>query len=114
MPKFRVKKYDTYIEFYPDSNVPKKSYPEGSIVEIDDISKCNQAHKLEKVSDEVQTSDESVNSESEDDLFMDPLEMNAGTKKQGEVELPTSVSQVSEADRKRAADKLRKAQGQNT
>ena len=49
---FRVKPYENYVVLWPDSNMPKRVFPEGTIIDLKDISKDQQAHKLEKLTDQ--------------------------------------------------------------
>jgi len=50
--KYKVKRYENYIEFYPGTQDIKQVFEEGSIIEVADIENDIQKYKLEKCTED--------------------------------------------------------------
>lgn len=46
MAMYKVKEYESFIEFYPGSHEVKKTHEAGAIIQVKDIAACAQAFKL--------------------------------------------------------------------
>lgn len=109
---FRVKPYENYVVLWPDSNMPKRVFPEGTIIDLKDISKDTQAHKLEKLTDEEIKELEKARIAEEKAAKAKKEKADANDKTQDEtpLELPTNegnANKTDEAALEAAKEKLR-------